>query len=119
MAGDRPSWPRWARNLFVLQLLLNVVAMISFPVLHFSGQAKDHALRLATETKVVECREDVRDLREKLDGAQLSMSDDRSEVKRVEKEFNEKWREYRLFQDFVEGRIGKWPYRQSTERGSE
>lgn len=48
-----PTWPRWARNAFVLQLVLNVafVALILF--LHFSGQARDKMEREALLREIV------------------------------------------------------------------
>lgn len=75
MGGDRPLWPRWARNLFVLQLLLNLVAMVAFPVLHFSGQSRDHILRSGAEEKIAECKANLEKLRERVEGQEKEMRD--------------------------------------------
>lgn len=47
-----------------------------------------------------------------------TVSDVKSDVASLRKDLEEAERERRLFQDFVEGRIGSMPYRPSTEGGS-
>lgn len=40
MNSDRPLWPRWARNLFLIQLMLNLVIWIAVFGFIFAGRVR-------------------------------------------------------------------------------
>jgi hypothetical protein len=63
----RPLWPCWARNLFVLQLLLNVIMWIALSTLAYVGaRARVDGLDgLATKNALLEIR--VRNLERETD----------------------------------------------------
>lgn len=75
MPEVRATWPRWARNAFILQLLLNCALAVLLTVLHFVGQANDRAEREALRVEIASLSKDLELQKEAVDGAEAKLRD--------------------------------------------